>query len=107
MAVQPTYRNRFSRRSAITREMHGLALVVADGVSQNVPAEHRNWAYDLRRGRMNVYGSLLRCIDLLHARGFSKEVAMRIPKWITAYIEDLWLDTPEQRAEALPFKKVA
>lgn len=81
----------------IEREQHGLVVVATDEVSTKVPAEHRDWAYDLRRGRMRIYGSLLRFIDLLHRRGFSKETALMIPGWLTYYIEETWSDEPNEQ----------
>lgn len=106
MAEQPAYRNRLSlergglprpvygARSRAHREQHGLVVAATEDVSTLVEPALRHWAYDLRRGRLTIYGGLLRFIDLLHRRGFSKETALKIPAWITAYIEDTWSDEP-------------
>ncbi len=83
----------------LNRELHSVVLVATDGVREHVEPEHHDWAYDLRRGRMRVYGSLLRCIDLLARRGVPKDVALMIPRWLEHYVHEVYGDTPTPQAE--------
>lgn len=53
-------------RRTITREAHGAVLALhTDGV----PTAKADWHYDLRRGRLCIYGGLLRFIDACIAAG--------------------------------------
>lgn len=88
-------------KRTVDREMHAVALIATDGVSQNVPKQHHDWAYDLRRGRLNLVGGILRTIDLLAARRIPKRIAMMIPEWIAYYVEDAYSDTPTPDAETV------
>ena len=105
MANQPAHRNKlaverggvprpvYGARRQRAREVHDLVIAATADVSTQVDPRHADWAYDLRRGRLNIYGGLLRFIDLLHSRGISKAWALKIPAWITAYIEEVYEDT--------------
>lgn len=88
----------YGAKRKLERAQHTLVIAATDAVSTTVPPEHHDWAYDLRRGRMRIYGGLLRFIDLLHRRGFQKETALMIPSWIAAYIEDVWSDRPAEQS---------
>lgn len=75
------YRN--AARAKIERLMHGAALTLVrdDSVSED-------WRYDLRRGRLYIYGGLLRYIDAAIQQGTTREDLQHIPRWIAAYIDD-------------------
>ena len=79
------YRNReraSAARKTITREMHGAALEIQQGSCAN------DWRYDLRRGRLQIYGGLLRYIDAAIRQGKSRDDLQRIPRWIASYIDE-------------------
>lgn len=80
----------YGAKRRIERQQHDLVVAATDSVSVRVEAQHVDWRYDLRRGQLRIYGSLLRFIDLLHRRGFSKETALMIPSWLADYIHDVW-----------------
>lgn len=69
-------------RKKIRRLMHGAALELS---SEQVAPD---WRYDLRRGRLHIYGGLLRYIDVAIRQGKSREELQRIPRWIASYIDD-------------------
>lgn len=83
----------YGARDRIKREAHALVIQTTEGDTAKDKPDAL-WATDLRRGRLNIYGSLLRFIDTLHRKGVSKEMAMQIPRWIAAYVDELWSDTP-------------
>lgn len=104
-----TYRNARLARTAEQMEArrrvkngaHTLVLV-AQGVRSvrevgEVAAKTMSWWEDLRRGRLPVYGSLLRFIDISIALGTPKPVLKQIPQLIDWYIEDRYgpTDTAE------------
>lgn len=88
----------YGAKERIERRQHDLVVAATDSVSVRVESQHVDWRYDLRRGQLRIYGSLLRFIDLLHRRGFSKETALMIPSWLAEYIHDVWDDQPAERA---------
>ena len=47
-----------------------------------------DWRYDLRRGRLNIYGALLRYIDAALLSGKTREELQAIPQWISSYIDE-------------------
>jgi hypothetical protein len=77
-----TYRKRAEARKTIQRLAHGAALTLVRG---DCPED---WRYDLRRGRLYIYGGLLRYIDAKLRAGTSAEELQAIPDWITAYIHE-------------------
>jgi precorrin-4 methylase len=86
----------YGARERIKREAHALVIQTTDGDTAKDKADAL-WVTDLRRGRLSIYGALLRFIDTLHRKGVSKEMAMQIPRWIAAYVDELWSDTPSQQ----------
>lgn len=97
--------SRHQARVQVDRELHTLVVRATDGVRAHVPAAHQDWAFDLRRGRLRIYGGLLRFIDLLHARGFSKAVALEIVAALVWYIDQTWKEPCETRV--LEWRKAA
>jgi hypothetical protein len=85
-----TSRRVFGAKHQATRDAHTLVVQTIANVATTVPEPHQYWAADLRRGRLSIYGGLLRFLELLHRQGVTKEVALMIPKWITAFIEEEW-----------------
>ena len=81
------YRKRGEAREArktIRREAHGAVLELhTDGV----PSDHKHWHYDLRRGRLCIYGGLLRFIDTCIASG-KVDVARKVVSWLAWYVEE-------------------
>lgn len=99
--VDGTPRRVYGARRRVVQEAHALAVVVTEGeTAKDKPLAW--WATDIRRGRATIYGSLLRFIDLLHAKGFPLETALMIPRWIESYCRDVWADKPS--ADALDKK---
>lgn len=95
--VHGTPRHVYGARKRILRESHALVVQATEGqTAKGQPLSM--WATDLRRERRNIYGSLLRFIDLLHRRGFPLETALLIPRWIEAYCRDVWGDRPSAAA---------
>jgi hypothetical protein len=78
------YRNRGEARNRITRLAHGAVLELH---TEGVPATHKHWHYDLRRGRLCIYGGLLRYIDTCIAQG-KPELARRAVSLLGWYVED-------------------
>lgn len=73
----------------IDRELHGVATMVrVRGEGGRVPQQFAWWFYDLRAKRNKVYGGLLRFIDIAVMAGTSREILLKIPEWLTAYIND-------------------
>lgn len=91
MAPKIEYRNFRSvqARSQADRELQGVVVRLPVPKSAD-----RHFAYDLRRGRRRVYGSLLRFIDLAAAAGVSKDVVKLIPGILDSYIDDVFTDSP-------------
>lgn len=88
----------YGARIQIKREAHSLAVQHTDGdTAKGSPLGL--WATDLRRGRLNIYGGLLRFIDHLHRRGVTMDVALLIPQWLEEYIREVWGDTPAEKVE--------
>lgn len=95
-----TFRNRGAARSADQREArrrvrlgtHELVLVTqGDRTTREVAgivARVVGYWEDLRRGRLPVYGSLLRFIDAGIALGTPRATLLRIPSWLAWYIND-------------------
>ena len=83
-------------RRKIDRELHGV-VIASTAHAERVPQEHAAMWYDLRRNRRHLYGSLLRFVDVSAANGTSKAVLLLIPRWIEAYINDLY-ETPNPTA---------
>lgn len=79
-----TYRSkRAAARKTIERHAHGVALTLVRG---SCPED---WRYDLRRQRLYIYGGLLRYIDAKLSQGESAEELQKIPRWISAYINEV------------------
>lgn len=87
--IESTPRRVYGARDRIARESHALVVQTTEG-STALGNANRHWFGDLRRGRMNIYGGLLRFIDHLHRRGVSMETALLIPEWLDAYIRETW-----------------
>lgn len=95
-----TYRNvrqartadRLEARRKVQRGTHELVLVVQGDRSTREVASLASkivrWWEDLRRGRLPVYGALLRFIDVSIALGTRRETLMVIPAVIACYIND-------------------
>jgi hypothetical protein len=103
--IQPEYRNdesgaasmalvrgcapRALRRAeasrVIQREAHSLVL---HATREGIPADRFDWWADLRRGRLRIWGGLLRFVDSLIARGFPEHRVQIIPDLLRAYISD-------------------
>lgn len=88
----------YGARQKALREGHTLAVQTLTDVPATIPQGAQHWAYEVRRGRMTIYGGVLRFIDLLHKRGVSIETALMIPRWIEAYIREVWSDKPVEAA---------
>jgi len=69
-------------RRKIDRELHGIV------VQQPVPQHFADWYYDLRKGKLRVYGALLRFIDVSIMQGASRTALMKIPQILMWYIGD-------------------
>lgn len=90
-------------KARIQRESHALVVHATEGATaKGHPLAL--WATDLRRGRLNIYGGLLRFLDHLHRRGIPMETALLIPEWISSYIRETWTGTPQ--ADAIPLELV-
>ena len=84
-----TPRRVYGARDTITRAAHGLVVQTTDGdTAKGAPTGL--WVTDLRRGRLNIYGGLLRFIDHLHAKGVPLETALLIPAWLESFIREVW-----------------
>lgn len=93
------YRNRMQvirggqpRVLRANRALHEVVVKTHDEQGR-VPQQAAEWFHDLRRGRLRVYGSLLRYIDIAVETGTPKEVVDRIPEVIAAYIADCYEDS--------------
>lgn len=75
---------RANARTTITRNAHGAVLELH---TERVPKENADWHYDLRRGRLCIYGGLLRFIDVCIASG-KPELARKSVQWLSWYVED-------------------
>lgn len=102
--VEGTPRRVYGAKDRIQREAQTLVVTTTEGTTAKGNA-HADWFGDLRRGRMNIYGGLLRFIDHLARRGVPMETALMIPQWIEAYIRETWTGSPEQ--PALKIEKAA
>ena len=75
---------REAARKTITRNAHGAVLTLhTDGV----PETNKHWHYDLRRGRLCIYGGLLRFIDACIASG-KPHLARQVVSWLDWYVTD-------------------
>ena len=96
------YRNALARaqgaKKTITREAHSAVLELHQG---GLPKDRLHWHYDLRRGRLCIYGGLLRFIDACILAG-KPDIARKVVGWLAWYVE-------EQAGPARPvgLKKVA
>lgn len=79
-------------RKRIQRELHGVVCQTP------VPVQHRAFLYDLRRQRRQVYGTLLRFLDISIRQGVAMETLLQIPQWIDAYIREQFDDQPSRAA---------
>ena len=71
-------------KRTVTRQAHGAVLELhTDGV----PQDHPHWHYDLRRGRLSIYGGLLRFIDACIAAG-KPDTARKVVSWLAWYVEE-------------------
>ncbi len=115
MENHPTYRivrgererRVYGAKRRLQRDASTLVAQHLTDVPATVPPEHRNWAYDLRRGRLSIYGSLLRVIDHLHHRGVPMETVLLIPEWIASYVRELYEGTPSAGAVKLERERTA
>jgi hypothetical protein len=78
------YRIRGEARRTITREAHGAVLTLH---GDSVPKDRADWHYDLRRGRLCIYGGLLRFIDACISRG-RPDIARASVAWLSWYIDE-------------------
>lgn len=93
----------YGARDRIRQDAHTLVIQTTDGeTAKGQP--NALWATDLRRGRLNIYGGLLRFIDHLARRGIPLETALMIPQWIESYIHEVYGDTPSERAEVVKIR---
>ena len=103
--VSTMYRNRGqardNARKTITRETHGVVLSLHHN---GVPTQHADWHYDLRRGRLCIYGGLLRFIDQTIDAG-RDDLADEIVEWLRWYVADS--KDPSGTAHPLPVRKAA
>jgi hypothetical protein len=99
---QPKAVRHLEARRRIERRAHDLVLMTTSG---GVPAFHADWHYDLRRGRLRIFGGLLRFIDVSVARGVPRAFIDMIPDVLRAYIQDQF-DAAEA-AMAKPTHKAA
>lgn len=80
-----------ARRSLINREGHNLVLLATrDGI----PDDRFDWWADLRRGRLRIWGGLLRFVDSLIQKGHTERVVQIIPDLLREYIADQFRDGP-------------
>lgn len=86
--------NGLAAKQRAERNAHTLAVQTLHDIPATVPEGARHWAYDVRRGRMTVYGGVLRFLDLLHRRGVPMETALMVPAWIEEFIREEWNDRP-------------
>lgn len=93
----------YGARDQITRESHALVVQTSDGLTAK-DQPHNDWWGDLRRGRMSIYGGILRFIDHLHRRNVPMETALMIPRWLESYVRDVYGDEPI--ADAIPLELV-
>lgn len=71
-------------RKQITRNAHGAVLALhRDGI----PETNRHWHYDLRRGRLCIYGGLLRFIDACIASG-KPHIARQVVSFLDWYVTE-------------------
>lgn len=75
---------RTTARKTVTREAHGVVLQLH---TNGVPKEHAHWHYDIRRGRLCVYGGTLRAIDAAIDAG-RPELARQIVSWLDWYVTE-------------------
>jgi hypothetical protein len=71
-------------RKAIERRTKDLVLYTTQG---GIPDHYFDWWADLRRGRLRIYGGLLRFIDLSVLRGVPKAILKLIPDWLSEYVD--------------------
>lgn len=95
-----TYRSRGQARSAdqvearkkVQRGTHDLVLIAQGDLTApevaGLVVRFVRWWEDLRRGKLPVYGSLLRFIDVSVALGTPRAMLLRIPSWLAWYIND-------------------
>lgn len=95
--VRAAPRRVFGARDRIKRQAHGLVVQQSEGETAK-DKDGSLWFTDLRRGRLNIYGGLLRFIEHLHRRNVPLETVLLIPQWLEAFIRELWTgDTPQDR----------
>lgn len=91
-ARQARSADQIAARKRMEQGTHGLVLhVQGDRTVQEVtdlPLKAAHWWNDLRRGRLHVYGPLLRFLDVAIAAGVPREVLMKIPQMLSFYILD-------------------
>ena len=75
---------RANARKTVTRESHGVMLQLH---VNGVPTKHADWHYDIRRGRLCVYGGTLRAIDSAIDAG-RPDLADEIVQWLRWYVKD-------------------
>lgn len=86
----------YGAKRTIERASHDLVIATSHGETAKDRA-HALWFTDLRRGRLNVYGGLLRFIDHLRKRNVPLETALLIPAWLESYIRECWMDAPDEQ----------
>jgi hypothetical protein len=92
----------YEARRLANRHMHDLVLITNE---RGVPDFLADWFGDLRRGRLRVWGGLLRFIDVSIARGVPRAIINMIPEILREYLNDQY-DAAEQ-AMAKPTHKAA
>jgi hypothetical protein len=89
LAEQPkAIRHRASRQVA-ERKSHDIVVRATDGGVGELMAD---WFFDLRRGRLRLYGGLLRFIDVSILRNVPRSVLHLIPDFIREYIDTEYED---------------
>lgn len=88
----------FGARDRIQRDSHALVVQTSEG-STAKGQQGASWFTDLRRGRLNIYGGLLRFIEHLARRGVPMETTLMIPQWLESYIREVYGDTPTDTVE--------
>lgn len=73
------------RRAVMNREGHNLVLLATN---DGIPVDRFDWWADLRRGRLRIWGGLLRFVDSLIAKGHAESVVQIIPDLLREYIAD-------------------
>jgi hypothetical protein len=83
-AEQPKAIRHHASRQIAERKSHDIVVRATAGGVGDMMAD---WFFDLRRGRLRLYGGLLRFIDVSILRNVPRSVLHLIPDFIREYIE--------------------